>query len=73
MGVTAALPTPGRTGPLGRGLTGLRRFLAVQNRLWAGYLASLQPWEHEGELRWVRDPLTRRWVLRGDVLPDRLP
>ncbi|TDD43027.1 hypothetical protein E1288_27525 [Saccharopolyspora elongata] len=50
-------------------LAGIRQYLATQNRLWARHLDALQPWEQETELRWVRNPITRRWELRGGVLP----
>ncbi|KAA5838126.1 hypothetical protein ABT337_05390 [Saccharopolyspora hirsuta] len=55
--------------PFPAGLTGLRRYFAVQNWLWSAYLTSLQPWEAEAEMRWVRNPINRRWELRGGVLP----
>ncbi|MEV6232057.1 hypothetical protein AB0L88_29775 [Saccharopolyspora shandongensis] len=50
-------------------LAGIRRYFAIQNRLWARHLDALHPWDQEAELRWVRNPLTRRWELRGGVLP----
>ncbi|CAM03477.1 hypothetical protein A8924_4599 [Saccharopolyspora erythraea NRRL 2338] len=56
-------PTPQRR----RGA--FRRFIATQNRLWDQYHASLRPWEQEAELHWVRNVVTRRWELRGGVLP----
>lgn len=55
--------------PLRRPLPGLRRYFAVQNWLWSRYLTALQPWEEEAEMRWVRNPVSRRWELRGGVLP----
>ncbi|GAA4617529.1 hypothetical protein [Saccharopolyspora hordei] len=55
--------------PLLTGLTALRRYFAVQTWLWSRYLAALEPWEAEAEMRWVRNPVTRRWELRGEVLP----
>ncbi|MER7080532.1 hypothetical protein SAMN02982929_00642 [Saccharopolyspora kobensis] len=55
--------------PLGRPLPGFRRYFAVQRWLWSRYLADLQPWEAEAAMRWVRNPVTRRWELRGGVLP----
>ncbi|MCI2422660.1 hypothetical protein MOQ72_35065 [Saccharopolyspora sp. K220] len=48
---------------------GIREYIAIQNCLWSQHLANLQPWEQEDELRWVRNPITRRWTLRGGVLP----
>jgi hypothetical protein len=48
---------------------GIRRYFATQNWLWARHLQALQPWEQDDELRWVRHPVTRRWELRGGVIP----
>ncbi|MER7013571.1 hypothetical protein ABT324_19315 [Saccharopolyspora sp. NPDC000359] len=54
-------------------LSGLRRYFAVQTWLWSRHLEALQPWEVEAEMRWVRNPITRRWELRGGVLPPGEP
>lgn len=48
---------------------GIRQYFATQNRLWSRYLDALQPWEQDAELQWVRNPINRRWELRGGVLP----
>jgi hypothetical protein len=66
----AHMNTQLRAGPARRRLLGFRRFLATQNWLWSRHLAALQPWDEVTELRWVRNPLTRRWELRGGVLPE---
>lgn len=61
---------PLRNEPPRHRFTGIRRYFATQNRLWAQYLDALRPWEEEAELHWVRNPVTRRWELRGGVLPS---
>ncbi|MBB5157629.1 hypothetical protein [Saccharopolyspora phatthalungensis] len=48
----------------------IRRYFAIQNSLWSRQLAALQPWDQDAELHWVRNPVTRRWELRGGVLPE---
>jgi hypothetical protein len=61
--------TPLQNGPERNLLAGIRRYVATQNWLWSRHLAALRPWEQDGELRWVRNPVTRRWELHGETLP----
>jgi hypothetical protein len=61
--------TPLQDRPAHNALAGIRRYVATQTWLWDRHFAALQPWEQESEMRWVRNPITRRWELRGGVLP----
>lgn len=61
--------TPLRDNPTPDRFAGIRRYFATQNLLWSRHLDTLQPWEQVTELRWVRNPISRRWELRGGVLP----
>ncbi|WP_188988813.1 hypothetical protein [Saccharopolyspora thermophila] len=61
--------TPLQDRPTRKRLDRVRRYIAVQNWLWSRHLAALQPWEQDTEMCWVRNPITRRWELRGGLLP----